>query len=240
MRHVDRHLRPLPKPFTLSWALPVTVATPDGAIMEKASTTRIDKVRTMARVSSICVYCGSSNRVAPAFLEAAARLGTLLARHDITLVYGGGRLGLMGRVADAALRAGGRVVGIIPHHLYRVEVRHDELSELLVVETMHERKAEMFRRADAFCVLPGGIGTLDEMVEILTWRQLRLHDMPIVVVNQDGYFEPFRALLQHQVATGFAQPTVLDYLTWVGTVDDVVPTLHAVPEPLAEEHPERI
>lgn len=194
----------------------------------------------MANISSICVYCGSSNRVAPAFLEAAGRLGGMLARHDIAVIYGGGRLGLMGRLADGALAAGGQVVGIIPRHLYRIEVRHDEISELHVVETMHERKAEMFRRADAFCVLPGGIGTLDEMVEILTWRQLRLHDMPIVVVNQDGYFEPFRALLQHFVTAGFAQATMLDHLTWVGQVDHVVPTLRAVPEPRVEEHPERI
>lgn len=149
----------------------------------------------------------------------------------VDLVYGGGRLGLMGRVADGVLAGNGSVVGIIPDHLHRVEVRHEGVTELLIVDTMHERKAEMFRRSDAFCVLPGGIGTLDEVVEILTWRQLGLHDDPIVIVNQDGFFTPFRALLDHIVAENFAGQQTLDFLTWVDTVDDVLPAIAALPEP---------
>ncbi|MDF1720814.1 MAG: TIGR00730 family Rossman fold protein [Minwuia sp.] len=185
----------------------------------------------MASLSSLCVYCGSSDRARPAFLEAAERLGRLMADARVDLVYGGGRLGLMGRVADGVLAGNGSVVGIIPDHLHRVEVRHEGVTELLIVDTMHERKAEMFRRSDAFCVLPGGIGTLDEVVEILTWRQLGLHDDPIVIVNQDGFFTPFRALLDHIVAENFAGQQTLDFLTWVDTVDDVLPAIAALPEP---------
>ncbi len=164
----------------------------------------------------------------------------MLAGAGVGLIYGGGRLGLMGRVADGVLAGEGRVTGIIPEHLHRVEVRHEAITELLVVNTMHERKAEMFRRADAFCVLPGGIGTLDEVVEILTWRQLGLHDDPIVIVNQDGFFNPFRALLDHIVAERFAGQQTVDFLTWVDSVDDVLPAIAALPEPQLTPHPEKL
>ena len=194
----------------------------------------------MARLSTLCVYCGSSDRARPAFLDAAERLGCILADNSVGLIYGGGRLGLMGRVADGALGRQGRVTGIIPEHLHRVEVRHEGLTELLVVKTMHERKAEMFRRADAFCVLPGGIGTLDEVIEILTWRQLHLHDDPIVIVNQEGYFDPFRAMLKHVVAENFAGQDTLGFLTWVDTVEEVLPAIAALPEPQLPQHPEKV
>jgi len=176
-------------------------------------------------ISSICVYCGSSSRAAPAFLEAAEHLGRLIAESGRHLVYGGGRLGLMGRVADGALQEGGTVVGIIPEHLHKVEVQHDGLTELLVVDSMHSRKAEMVRVSDGFCVLPGGIGTLDELIEILSWRQLGLHGKPIVVVDLDGYFTPLRQLLEHVVTENFAHEALRGYVEWVTSVDEVLPAL---------------
>ena len=194
----------------------------------------------MSDIASICVYCGSSSRADKAFLDAASRLGRLIAESGRTIIYGGGKLGLMGRVAQGGLAGGGTVIGIIPEHLYKVEVQNEDVTELLVVDTMHTRKAEMVRRADAFCVLPGGIGTLDELVEILTWRQLELHDKPVVVVNQNGYFEPFRALLEHLVAHDFAGPSLIGFARFVDSVDDVLPLLEAAPGERFEEHPERI
>ncbi|WP_417520129.1 TIGR00730 family Rossman fold protein [Minwuia sp.] len=179
----------------------------------------------MPDISSICVYCGSSSSADERFLDAAGRLGRLIAEDGRSVVYGGGRLGLMGRVADGALRAGGKVVGIIPDHLHKVEVQHDEITELLVVDSMHTRKAEMVRRSDGFCVLPGGIGTLDELIEILSWRQLGLHGKPVVIVDQEGYFAPFRQLMKHIIDARFASPAIAEYVSYVSTVDDVLEAL---------------
>src|ERR1700687_244226 len=144
----------------------------------------------MALVKRICVYCGSSGRVNEAYRAAATRLGMVLARAGIELIYGGGRVGLMGLVADAALAEGGRVTGIIPMHLHDREVGHTGLTELVVVDNMHNRKRRMFELADAFAVLPGGLGTLDETLEIITWKQLGLHDKPVVIVDVAGYWTP--------------------------------------------------
>ena len=130
------------------------------------------------------------SRVSDTYKDAAHQLGTLLGQNGHQLVYGGGRVGLMGIVADATLAAGGPVVGIIPEHIQVLEVEHTGLTELLVVDSMHTRKRMMVDRSDAFVVLPGGLGTLDETFEILTWKQLRLHDKPIVVANIDGYWDP--------------------------------------------------
>jgi uncharacterized protein (TIGR00730 family) len=179
----------------------------------------------MSRISSICVYCGSSGRANPVFLDAAEKLGQLIANDGRSLVYGGGRLGLMGRVADGALAAGGHVTGIIPEHLHKVEVQHEKVSELLVVDSMHTRKAEMVRRSDGFCVLPGGIGTLDELIEILSWRQLGLHGKPVVIVDQDGFYAPFRELIEHVIDERFAHEALRDYIVWVDRVDDVLAAL---------------
>ncbi len=176
----------------------------------------------MSDISSICVYCGSSSQAAPEFLDAAERLGQLIARDGRSLVYGGGRLGLMGRVANGVLAAGGRVTGIIPEHLHKVEVQHDAITELLVVDSMHTRKAEMVRRSDGFCVLPGGIGTLDELIEILSWRQLGLHGKPVVIVDQDRFYAPFRELLEHVISERFAHEALRDYIVWVDRVEDVL------------------
>ena len=156
------------------------------------------------------------------YREAASELGARLAEAGIELVFGGGRVGLMGLLADAALARGGRVTGIIPARLRDAELAHPGVSELVVVDTMHERKALMAERADAFAILPGGIGTLDETFEILSWKQLGLHDKPIFLVDIEGYWAPLRGLLDHIVDSGFAQPKTRDLLRVVPTVAELM------------------
>jgi uncharacterized protein (TIGR00730 family) len=162
----------------------------------------------MQQIRSVCVYCGSAGAVDQRYRAAAEELGHSLAAAGIKLVFGGGRIGLMGIAADAALAAGGQVIGVIPASLRDAELAHSGVSELVVVDTMHDRKRVMAERSDAFAVLPGGIGTLDETFEILTWRQLRLHDKPIFLVDIAGYWQPLRALLDHIVAQRFATSLV--------------------------------
>lgn len=152
---------------------------------------------------TVCVYAGSNPGVDPAHAGAARALGALLAGQGTAIVYGGGRTGLMGVVADAALQAGGEVVGIIPEGLERREVAHRGLSELVVVGSMHERKTLMAERADAFVALPGGLGTIEELVEAATWTQLGIHRKPIGLLDSAGYWAPFDAFLEHAVAAGF-------------------------------------
>jgi uncharacterized protein (TIGR00730 family) len=152
---------------------------------------------------SICVFCGASSGHDPRYAAAAALTGATLARRGIRLVYGGGRVGLMGALADAALAAGGEVVGVIPRGLVDRELAHPGLTELLVVEDLHERKAEMARLADAFIALPGGLGTLEELAEVLSWAQLDLHAKPIGLFDVGGFFGALGAFLDHAVAEGF-------------------------------------
>jgi uncharacterized protein (TIGR00730 family) len=185
----------------------------------------------MATVQRLCVYCGSAGRVSETYRQAARDLGAALARHGIELIYGGGRVGLMGLCADAAIEGGGRATGIIPRHLHDVEVGHHGLTRLLVTENMHERKRLMFETSDAFLVLPGGLGTLDETFEIITWRQLGLHDKPIVVIDVEGYWRPFEALVRHIVDAGFARPTVRALFTLVPTVEAAFAALELAREP---------
>jgi uncharacterized protein (TIGR00730 family) len=185
----------------------------------------------MPSIRQVCVYCGSSGTVAPLFRQAASELGRALAGAGIGVVYGGGRLGLMGLLADAALAAGGTVTGIIPAHLTAGEVAHSGLSELVIVDSMHARKREMAARADAFAILPGGIGTLDETFEILSWRQLALHDKPILIVDTAGYWAPLLALLDHLVAHGFARPSTLALVRVVATVGELMAALGEMAAP---------
>ncbi|QIE54541.1 TIGR00730 family Rossman fold protein [Pikeienuella piscinae] len=173
----------------------------------------------------ICVYCGSRDGDDPAFARAADAVGAGIAGRGMGLVYGAGDVGLMGRVAAAALRAGGPVVGVIPHHLRSHEVERRDLTELIAVDTMHERKMTMFRRADAFIALPGGPGTLDELIELLTWRQLGLHEKPAHLLNLGGYWDPLLTLLRTTVERGFASAGFLDFLTSHGTVDSLLDAL---------------
>jgi uncharacterized protein (TIGR00730 family) len=187
----------------------------------------------MAVIKRLCVYCGSSPGIDPSYRTAAAQLGTLLARSSVELIYGGGRVGLMGVLADAALGAGGRVTGIIPRHLHDREVAHPGVSDMVVVGSMHERKQRMFELADAFAVLPGGLGTLDETIEILTWRQLGLHDKPVIIADIAAYWAPLLGLIEHVIADGFAYVPLRDYYRVVARVEDVLPTLAALPQPSA-------
>jgi uncharacterized protein (TIGR00730 family) len=181
-------------------------------------------------ISSLCVFCGSSSRVAAVYRQSAAELGTAVARHRLRLVYGGGRIGLMGVLADGALAAGGEVVGVIPEFLRGLEVAHTGLSELRVVPTIHDRKRVMFELADAFVVLPGGIGTLDETIEIVSWKQLGLHDKPLVLIDVGGFWKRLHALVDHIVAEGFADPEHAGMLTWVSSIDEALEALgHAPP-----------
>jgi uncharacterized protein (TIGR00730 family) len=193
----------------------------------------------MAGVQRVCVYCGSSGRVAEPFRESARRTGRLLAEAGMELIYGGGHVGLMGLTADAALAAGGRVVGIIPDFLHARELTHTRLSELLVVGSMHERKQRMFERADAFAILPGGLGTLDETIECMTWRQLDLHDKPIVIVDIDGYWKPLLDLLDHAIAAGFAPARIRGEIQVVQNPEALIAVLKSAAEPRVPPRPER-
>ena len=182
----------------------------------------------MRNIRRLCVYCGSSGAVDEEYREAARELGARLAAARIGLVYGGGRVGLMGLLADAVLVAGGEVTGIIPSRLRDAELAHHGVTELVVVDSMHERKRLMAEKADAFAILPGGVGTLDEMFEILSWKQLELHNKPIFLVDTGGYWRPLRVLLDHIVAQGFARPETRGLL-------QVVPTVAALMASLAVE-----
>jgi uncharacterized protein (TIGR00730 family) len=179
--------------------------------------------------SSLCIFCGSRFGADPAARDIAVQLGELLAGKSITLVYGGGGVGLMGLVANAALKGGGKVTGIIPQFLLQREAGHPALSETVVVETMHERKLQMFERSDAFVVLPGGIGTLEELFEVLSWRTLGLHTKPIVIVDQGGYWEPLAALLRSVVEGGFAERSHLDHLVFIRDLKELLPAIAAMP-----------
>jgi uncharacterized protein (TIGR00730 family) len=160
----------------------------------------------------VCVYAGSSAGAKPQYADAARALARTLCGRRRGIVFGGSRAGLMGALADEALARGGEVIGVIPRYLVEREVAHRSLTDLHVVGTMHERKALMAELADAFVALPGGIGTLEELVEMLTWAQLGLHAKPIGIVNVDGYYDNLLAFLQHAVGEGFLSPTLLDEL----------------------------
>jgi uncharacterized protein (TIGR00730 family) len=183
----------------------------------------------VAKIDSVCVFCGSKFGNDPTWARAADRLGVLLAEAGIRLVYGGGRIGLMGVVAQSVMRAGGRVSGVIPDFMIKLEVADTGITDLVVVDSMHERKRRMFELADGFVILPGGLGTLDETFEIVTWKQLRQHSKPIVVLNVNGYWSPFADLVRAIVAGGFAHPAVADLFALVETPEAVLPALRAAP-----------
>ncbi len=183
----------------------------------------------MAEISALCVYCGSSGRGAKSHLDAAAKLGRQLADRNITLIYGGGRVGVMGKTADATLDAGGEVVGIIPRFLDEYEIGHTELTRLEIVDSMHERKSRMAELSDGFVILPGGLGTLEELFETLTWKQLGLHTKPIIVVDLAGFWRPVRTLIDSIIEQGYAQPENVGLLTFVPTIDDIFPALAKLP-----------
>ena len=174
---------------------------------------------------SVCVYCGSRNGAKPAYAEAARQFGEMLAAEDWRLVYGAGDVGLMGEVARAAQAAGGVTFGVIPVHLVRREVGKTDLTHFVITETMHERKKVMIMNADAVVVLPGGPGSLDELFEALTWRQLGLHDKPILIMNVGGYWDALKALLDNVISQGFADGSLSEFITWVESPADAVAAL---------------
>lgn len=173
-------------------------------------------------LKAICVFCASANGADADFLSAAVATGELLGQKKIDLIYGGAKVGLMGAVAESTLANGGRVLGIIPHVLVDLEVAHDGCSELHVVETMHQRKALMSEKSDAFLILPGGFGTLEEMFEVLTWQVLKLHTKPVCLVNINGFYDPLLAFLDHCVSQGVLKQKNRDILLVAGNVDDAI------------------
>ncbi|MDA0656078.1 MAG: TIGR00730 family Rossman fold protein [Proteobacteria bacterium] len=179
----------------------------------------------MSQISSICVFCASSSSVAPKFLDAAARFGELCADAGITVVFGGGRVGLMGTLADAALTAGGYVIGVIPEFLDEVEIAHRGATEIFITKDMHERKAKMAELADAFVILPGGIGTLEEFFEVMTWKQLGQIDKPIIIANLYSYWQPIIDLLDHMTEEAFLRPEHHSLVEVVNRVEMVLPAL---------------
>ncbi len=179
----------------------------------------------MTKPSSICVYCGSASDVAEPYRAAATALGRMAGENHIDIVYGGGRLGLMGLVADAALAAGGRVIGVLPQAIVALEVAHGALSETVIVDTMHQRKQTMADRADAFVILPGGLGTLDEGIEMLAWKQLRFHDRPIVIVNIAGYWDPLLAMIERATDEKFIYERTRPLFRVVSEVAGVLPAI---------------
>ena len=176
----------------------------------------------MKDINSLCVYCGSRTGDTDIYANAAEKLGAELVRTDTRLVYGGGKLGLMGKTAGAVRDLGGKVFGVIPDFLVDVEGVLDGV-EHVVVENMHERKMRMFEEADAFCVLPGGIGTLEEIIELLSWGRLDLHKKPMVLCNIEGFWSPLVELLNHVVDQGFADPALRHDLVVVDKPEDVLP-----------------
>jgi uncharacterized protein (TIGR00730 family) len=181
----------------------------------------------MNEIRNICVYCGSAVGGNPAFVDGARRFGRLLAENGVGLVYGGGSLGLMGAVSQAVLDHGGRVTGIIPDFLTQREKPKSHGMELIVTRDMHERKQTMFERADAFVALPGGIGTLEELVEQMTWAQLGRHRKPVLLANIEKFWDPLRHLLEHMTDLGFIRQAFPVNLIVADSVDEILPKLKA-------------
>jgi hypothetical protein len=175
--------------------------------------------------TSVCVFCGSQYGADPAHRRVATQLGQALAGAGIAVIYGGGHVGLMGAVADSAMAAGGQVIGLIPTRLLEREVGHRAITELITTPDMFERKRQMIDRADAFVILPGGLGTLDELLDVVTLRQLGYHDKPIILVNLGGYWDPFIALVDQIVRHKFALPGARTLYRMVDTVEQVLPAL---------------
>jgi uncharacterized protein (TIGR00730 family) len=184
----------------------------------------------MAELKSICVYLGANKGAAPVYADAARGLGSAMAEAGVRLVYGGGAVGLMGVLAHAVMEGGGQVTGIIPQFLKDREVMLTEVDDLIVTADMHERKSAMFERADAFVALPGGIGTLEEVVEVMTWAQLDRHVKPVLIVNINGFYDPLIALFDRMMKEGFLHKSFMGNHTdlpveFVSAVADVIPTL---------------
>lgn len=191
----------------------------------------------MTAIHSLAVFCGSRLGIKPAYTNAGRALGQGLGQAGIRLVYGGGRIGIMGIVADAVLAAGGKVLGVIPEFLKQWEVAHENVTEMVVTDSMHSRKRRLYEESDAFLIMPGGLGTFDETFEIITWRQLRLHDKPILLCNIAGSVDPLVATIDHAITQGFADPAcraLFEVIDGVPAVLERLKTLSAGKGGLAE------
>ncbi len=173
------------------------------------------------RIQSVCVFCGAQNAVPKQHLDMAREFGGDLAKNQIQLVYGGGDCGLMGAVANGALEQGGKVLGVFPRSLGRIEVEHQGLSEMHFVDSMHERKQIMYDNADTFVVLPGGFGTMDEMFEVITWRQIKIHEKDVIIYNHEGFWDPLIKLLDHMIDLRFAREETRTFYTVVNTKEEL-------------------
>jgi uncharacterized protein (TIGR00730 family) len=179
----------------------------------------------MKEIKSLCVFCGASNNIPQKFLDIGTAFGEMLAKRGIRLVYGGGDCGVMGAVANSTMKNGGQVTGVFPVSLRNIENEHQSLTEIIIVDTMHTRKMGMFERSDAFIVFPGGFGTMDEMFEILTWKQLQLHDKPVVIFNYHGYWDPLIVLMKNIIEVGFAKPVNATYYKVVDELEEIMDVL---------------
>jgi uncharacterized protein (TIGR00730 family) len=188
----------------------------------------------MSKINAVCVYCGSSPGADPAFAEAARALGKALAQNGMRLVYGGGSVGMMGTLARSALDHGGKVTGIIPEFLTGKERPKPLTDDMIVTRDMHERKRKMFERADAFVALPGGVGTLEELVEQLTWAQIGHHKKPVLLANINGFWEPFRVLIDHMDRLGFIYSGLNSNLLMADKVEDILPKLREAARNVAD------
>ena len=186
-------------------------------------------------INNLVVFCASSSGSDPTFVDTARTLGRTIAERGSTVIYGGGKVGLMGTVADAALAAGGRVVGIIPHGLEQREVAHRGLSELIVVNSMHERKQKMAERADAFVALPGGYGTLEEIMEVITWAQLGIHRCPCAFLNVAGYYDAFFDFLDHACKSGLLKPEYREMLLVEREIEPLFERMAAYESPIQDQ-----
>ena len=186
-------------------------------------------------IESICVFCGSRSGLKSRYKDAAVQLGYLIAEKGLTLVYGGGNIGLMGAIASSAQTANCNILGVIPEHLMKKEVGKTNLKNLRVTDNMHERKSLMYDKSDAFIVLPGGVGTLDEFFEILTWSQLNLHKKPIVLINTDSFWDPLLNLIKHQIHLGFMDQSINSLFTAVPTPESAINYLLASKRQLSPE-----
>ena len=183
----------------------------------------------MTAIRSLAVFCGSRVGVNPAYASAGRALGQGLGHAGIRLVYGGGRIGIMGVVADAVLAAGGTVLGVIPEFLTQLEVAHERATVMVVTDTMHTRKLRLYEESDAFLIMPGGLGTFDEAFEIITWRQLKLHDKPIMLCNVEGWAEPLVGTIDHAIREGFADPACRGLFEVIESVPAVLERMKTLP-----------
>ncbi len=177
-------------------------------------------------MQTICVYCASSTQVKPSYFEQTKRLAQILANENLSIVYGGGSMGLMGQLADSMLEAGGKITGVIPRFMCEVEWNHTALTELILVETMHERKEKMAMLGDAVVALPGGCGTMEELLEVITWKRLGIFTKPIIIVNVEGYFDDLVKMLNRAVDENFMREEHREMWKVVEKADEVLPAIH--------------